>query len=113
MDIFGLGNILSALGLNKKVETTPQTRRVPEGKQKAAPPPESASDDTVTISDEAVVKSSIEEMTRQVMKDADEVTRADRIEQLRQRIEKGEYNIPTPQVVDRVINGVDIYEMLK
>ena len=103
MDIFGLGNILNALKFSKKVEPSQKMDKSGDVNAFASLP---SSEDSVSISDEAFVKSSIERVSREIKLYQDEV-REDKISEIREKLSKGEYQVPLRSVADRIAEGPD------
>ncbi len=111
MDIFSLGNILNALRFNKKVESTGKSPKAEENKPVEAQGAVD-SEDTVTISDEAVLKSVVEQVSQDV-RQAQDVVREDKVAQIKEKVQNKEYQVPSKDVADKVVRGVDIYDILK
>ena len=110
MDIFRLGNILNALKFNKRVEPAQKASQREEVPSSSGA--EYSGEDSVTISDEAFYQSSIESVAGEIESRSEEI-REDRVSEIKEKISRGEYNVPPQDVTNRIVEGPDIYEQLK
>ena len=67
----------------------------------AAPQP--GKTDRIQISPEATRQLEVEQLSRSIMAEIREPASPERLEALRNAVQKGEYNIPTDQLVDAVM----------
>jgi flagellar biosynthesis anti-sigma factor FlgM len=112
MDIFSLGSILNALKFNKKVESPQKASKLEENKEANEVSVSSDSQDTVTISQEAFLKSSVENVASDVQRDQ-ETIREEKVAQIKEKIQNDEYEVSSQKIADKLIRGIDIYEILK
>lgn len=111
MDIFNLGNIINSLRFNKKVEPAQQNQQSSMARA-AESSQANPSEDSVSISEEARFKASIEGVSREIQNDASQV-REDRVAEIREKIEKNEYQVSSQDIAKKIMGGTDIYDELK
>ncbi|MCM8756845.1 MAG: flagellar biosynthesis anti-sigma factor FlgM [Candidatus Omnitrophica bacterium] len=109
MDIFRLEYILNALRFDKRVEL-PQKQSKSEEIERSVS--SSSEGDSVVISEEAFLKSTIEEVAGQIIEESSE-EREDRISQIKEKIANQEYRVSSENLASKIINGPQIYEQLK
>ncbi|MBD3246386.1 MAG: hypothetical protein GF333_05180 [Candidatus Omnitrophica bacterium] len=110
MDIFRLENLLNALKLGKKVEPTSRGQKGRETEKVRGT--QSQESDSVTISDEAVLKSKVEELSAEVRQEGN-AQKTEKIRELKERIAHNRYSVSSSDVADRITRGPDVYEQLK
>jgi len=111
MDIFNLGNIFNALRLSKKVEPAQAVKRENQVEQTTSSAADHA-EDSVSISQEALVNSSIIRAAQESKQETTEI-REDKVSEIKEKIEKGEYSVPADSVAEHLLQGPDIYQDLK
>lgn len=111
MDIFNLGHILNALGFNKKIEPSAKVQKNSQAGG-AASSSSTPAEDSVSISQEAVVKSSLESISRELKLQTEQV-REDRVAEIKEKIDQGQYQVAPQNVSEKITQGPDIYEDLK
>ena len=108
MDIFRLENLLNALRF-KKVE--PSQKAGKGERPRSSPESTDRQGDSVTISDEALIKSSIEGVSQEIQAQSNRVD-AQKVSRAQEKIASGD-EPPPRDVADRIVQGPDIYEELK
>ncbi len=111
MDIFNLGHILNALGFNKKVEPSARVQKNSQAEGTASSSGAPA-EDSVSISQEAVVKSSLESISRELKLQTEEV-REDKVAEIKAKLDQGDYQVSPRNLSEKITQGPDIYEDLK
>ena len=67
------------------------------------PAPQPGKTDRIQISPEATRQLEVEQLSRSIMAEIREPASPERLESLRNAVQKGEYSIPTDQLVDAVM----------
>lgn len=110
MDSFGLGNILNALGLTKKLDTVQKSDK--KGSASNNSQISGDSQDSVSISDESFIKAASQTVSQEIKAQNQAVDEA-KIAQIKEKISKNEYDIPAEKIADQMIKGAtDIFNNL-
>jgi anti-sigma28 factor (negative regulator of flagellin synthesis) len=116
MDILGLGNIINALR-SRRVGNTQKSGETPQNKGVTGSKSTKDSPDTVSISDESVIRSAVEKTANEIKQES-ETVRTDKVAEIKEKLHNGEYDEYDElmqQTLDSVITGsnLDIYDILR